>query len=151
MSLLFALRLRACFFGALLLPVLSTAAPPAPSSTNAPLRETHWVAQTLDGVPLAAPAAGPRLHLVLHARTQHLSGFAGCNRLGGRYTQRGTQLALSARATTRKACPEPQMQQERQFVQLLGVADAYRVEGRMLSLLQGDAVRVTFLQATRAK
>jgi heat shock protein HslJ len=62
--------------------------------------------------------------------------------LRGRYTQRGTQLALTALATTRMACP--QMQQEQRFIELLGAADAYRIEGQVLSLLQGDKVRITF-------
>jgi len=81
---------------------------------------------------------------VLHAGTQHITGFAGCNHLRGRYTQRGTQLALSALASTRKACAQPQMRQEQRFIELLGAADAYRIEGRTLSLLQGDTVRLSF-------
>lgn len=149
MSESFPSRLRALLLGTLLVPLLSTAAPPAPTSTNAPLRQTHWVAQALDGVPVAH-AAGPQMHLVLNARSQRLDGFAGCNRLRGRYTQRGTQLALSALGTTRMACPEQQMRQEQRFIQLLGAADAYRIEGRTLSLLQGETVRVTF-QAARSK
>ena len=66
----------------------------------------------------------------------------GCNKLRGRYTQRGTQLALTALATTRMACP--QIQQEQRFIELLGAADAYRIEGQVLSLLQGETVRITF-------
>jgi len=141
-------RLLAIFLGTLLVPLSSMAAAPEPTG-NASLHETHWVAQTLDGAPLA-PGAAPAAHLVLHARSQHLSGFAGCNRLRGRYTQRGTQIALSALSATRMACPAAQMQQEQQFMALLGSADAYRIEGRTLSLLQGDVVRVTFT-ATRSK
>ena len=45
-------------------------------------------------------------------------------------------------ASTRMACP--QMQQEQRFIELLGAADAYRIEGQVLSLLQGETVRITF-------
>lgn len=121
---------------------LPALAAPAGASDNARLRDTRWAVQTLDGTPVLPAAAGPNLHLVLHARSQQLSGFAGCNRLRGRYTQRGTQLALKALSSTRMACP--QMQQEQRFLELLAAADAYRIEGQVLSLLQGDVVRVTF-------
>lgn len=127
----------------LLLPVMSLAAAPA---DNPPLPDTHWALQALEGAPvLAGPGAAP--HLVLHARTQKLSGFAGCNRLQGRFTQRGTQLALTALASTRMACPPPQMQQEQRFIELLGAADGYRIEGQTMSLLQGETVRLTFVKA----
>jgi heat shock protein HslJ len=133
------LRLLAfCLIG-IALPGLAAAADPNP---NAKLRDTHWVVQTLDGKPVLAAAESPGLHLVLQARSQHLSGFAGCNRFRGRYTQRGTQIALKALGSTRMACP--QMQQEQRFLELLAAVDAYRIEGSVLTLLEGDAVRVTF-------
>lgn len=136
-----------CVAGALspfaLSSVVLAASPPAPTG-NAPLRDTHWVLQSLEGQPVASAPALPTAHLVLHATSQRLSGFAGCNSLRGRYTQRGTQLAVSARASTRKACPAPQLQQEQRFIELLGAAEAYRVEGQVLSLLQGETVRITF-------
>lgn len=126
------------------------AASPSAATGNTALRDTHWVLQTLEGQPLASTPAQPAAHLVLHAASQRLSGFAGCNTLRGRYTQRGTQLALTALASTRKACPPPQMQQEQRFIALLAAADAYRIEGQVLSLLQGETVRVT-LKATNVK
>jgi heat shock protein HslJ len=96
----------------------------------------------MEGQPVASVPAQRPAHLVLHAASQRLSGFTGCNTLRGRYTQRGTQLALTALASTRMACP--QMPQEQRFIELLGAADAYRVEGQVLSLLQGEVVRITF-------
>ncbi|MBC7994086.1 MAG: META domain-containing protein [Rhizobacter sp.] len=121
-------------------PAVLAATPAAPSG-NSPLRDTRWTLQTLDGT--VAASTGPQTtHLVLHSASQRLSGFAGCNTLRGRHTQRGTQLALTALASTRMACP--QMQQEQRFIELLGVANAYRIEGQVLSLLQGETVRITF-------
>jgi len=134
-------RLLALCMVGLCSPLALATSPPVPTG-NTPLRDTHWVLQTVEGQPLAGDPAQPAPHLVLHAASQRLSGFAGCNTLRGRYTQRGTQLALTALASTRKACP--QMQQEQRFIQLLGAADAYRIEGQVLSLLQGETVRGTF-------
>lgn len=125
----------------------SLAAEPAPA-VNVPLHDTHWKLQALDGA--AASAPGRRAELTLHTSPQHLSGFGGCNRLTGRYTQRGTELALSALGSTRMVCSAVQMQQEQRLIQVLGEIDAYRIEGRVLSLMQGDTVRITF-QKTNAK
>jgi heat shock protein HslJ len=137
---------------AFFVPALGLAAAPAPEAGNALLLNTYWAAQTVDGAPLITPVdrSAGKVHLVLHAGSQHLSGFAGCNRIRGRYTQRGTQLALSAIAAARRACAAPEMQQEQKLIALLGTVDAYRIEGPVLSLLQGDVVRVT-LTATKAK
>jgi len=125
----------------------SLAAEPAPA-VNAPLHDTHWSMQTLDGAAPSTP--GRRAELVLHTTPQQLSGFGGCNRLKGRYSQRGTELALSAVGRTRMVCSAAQMQQEQRLLQVLGETDAYRIEGRVLSLMQGDQVRITF-QAMGAK
>jgi heat shock protein HslJ len=130
-----------------LLPAVSMAAAPA---DNPPLPDTHWTLQTLDGAPVFANK-GSVPHLVLHASTQKLSGSAGCNRLQGRYTQRGTQLALTALASTRMACAPLLMQQEQRFIELLGLAGAYRIEGQTMSLLQGETVRLTFIKTAAAK
>lgn len=143
----FRFRLLAICLASAISPAVLAVSPAAPTGNTA-LRNTHWVLQTLEGEPLASAPGQPVAHLVLHAASQRLSGFAGCNTLRGRYTQRGTQLALTALATTRKACP--QMQQEQRFIELLGAADAYRIEGQVLSLLQGTAVRATF-KAVSAK
>ncbi len=124
--------------------MLAAAATP-PATANLKLRDTRWVLQTLDGTPAAPANKGAKVHLVLGSGSQHLSGFAGCNRIRGRYTQRGTQLVLKAISSTRRACP--QMAQEQRLIALLGVTDAYRIEGKVLSLMQGEAVRATFSAA----
>jgi len=146
----FSRRSAMCLIAALW-PVVASAAPPASAASagNLRLRDTRWVLQSLNGAPVARLEQGAATHLVLHAASQHLSGFAGCNGLRGRYTQRGTQLALSALASTRKVCSPPLMQQEQRFIELLGSADAYRIEGQTLSLLQGEVVRLSFKAAGR--
>ena len=137
--------LTLCLAGALSPAAL--AAPPEAPGGNLPLRDTRWTLQTLEGATVVGTDPQPA-QLVLHADSQRLSGFAGCNTLRGRYTQRGTQIALTALASTRMACP--QVQQEQRFIQLLGAVTAYRIEGQVLSLLQGETVRIT-LAAKPAK
>lgn len=115
---------------------------PAPAAVNLKLRDTRWALETLGGAPVSE--AGRTVQLVLASSSQQLSGHAGCNRLRGRYTQRGTQLALKPLATTRMACPPAQMELEERFLQTLGRIDSYRVEEKGLSLMQGDEVQATF-------
>lgn len=117
---------------------------PAPAS-NTPLRDTRWTLQTIEGEPVVAHRLRDRIRLSLRAASQHLTGFAGCNTLGGRYIQRGTSLALKPLATTRTACEAEAMQQEARFLQTLASVNAYRVEGHQLSLMRGDVVVLTFL------
>lgn len=114
---------------------------PAAASSNLRLRDTPWALETLAGAP--AGEAGRQVWLVL-ASSQQLSGHAGCNRLRGRYTQRGTQIVLKPLATTRMACPPAQMALEERFLQALGRVDSYRVEGKALTLMQGDVPQATF-------
>lgn len=112
------------------------ASPPA----NVALRDTRWTLATLEGLPLP-DAAG---HLVLASRSQHLQGHTGCSRVSGRYTQRGTQLALKPVAGTRTDCPEAQAAIEARFLQVLSSIDSYRIEGSVLTLMQADIARATF-------
>lgn len=131
--------------GAGCLTPLLWAAPASAPSTNTPLRDTRWTLQTMAGAPAAAsPRRGP-VQLSLRAASQHLSGFAGCNTLQGRYIQRGTSLVFKPLSTTRMACEPELMQQETRFLQTLASVDGYRIEGRQLSLLQGEVVKLTFL------
>ncbi|MBL0728891.1 META domain-containing protein [Piscinibacter sp. HJYY11] len=128
----------------------SASAAGATAFGNVALRDTRWALQTLDGAPVAAAGARGPVQLTLRSTSQHLTGFAGCNTLRGRYTQRGTSIALKPLATTRMACAPEVMEQEARLLQALASIDSYRIEGRQLSLMQADVVKLTF-QATPAR
>jgi heat shock protein HslJ len=116
-----------------------------PAEPNARLRDTRWSLQSLDGQAAVAGSDSRTLpYLVLRAKSQHLEGSTGCNRVKGRYTQRGTELALKTLATTRMACAPELMQQEQRLLEVLASTDGYRIEGRVLSLMKADVVKVTF-------
>lgn len=48
-----------------------------------------------------------------------ISGTAGCNRLNGGFTQSGNVLTITGVAVTMMACPEAQMAQERDVLDVL--------------------------------
>lgn len=126
---------------AALLPGVSVAAEPV---DNPALFDTRWALQAIDDTPPVSGGHGAVAFLVLQAGSQQLSGSTACNRIQGRYTQRGTQLTLTALASTRMACAEPLMQQEQRLIELLKATDGYRIEGQVMSLLQGETVRLRF-------
>lgn len=118
----------------------------AKGEANAKLRDTHWALSSIDGSAislLVEPKAKPAF-IVLNSSSQHLSGFTGCNQINGRFTQRGTQLAVKALGTTKRSCAKPAMAQEQKLVAALSAIDAYRIEGSRLSLMQNETVRVVF-------
>jgi heat shock protein HslJ len=136
---------RRALCGTLLCSLVAAAAAADPlPELNATLAGTRWTLQTLGGEAQAQVAGGTPVQLKLDAASQHLSGHTGCNRLMGRFVQRGTLLTLSPLGTTRAACAEPAMKQEQAVLKMLREIDGYRVENRTLSLLQGEVVRATW-------
>jgi heat shock protein HslJ len=136
---------RRALCGTLLCSLVAAAAAADPlPDLNATLAGTRWTLQTLGGEAQAQVAGGTPVQLKLDAASQHLSGHTGCNRLMGRFVQRGTLLTLSPLGTTRAGCAEPAMKQEQAVLKMLREIDGYRVENRTLSLLQGEVVRATW-------
>lgn len=73
-----------------------------------------------------------------------LQGNAGCNNYTASYTVEGSALTVGPATTTRLLCnaPEGIMEQEEQYLSALEAANAYRIEGDTLELLdtKGDMV-----------
>ena len=83
------------------------------------------------GAPPALPAASsPGLGA---------SGFAGCNRLNGRYESSGDGLRFDALATTRMHC-EGAMELERRYLAALEATRRYRMGRSGLELLDDAGV-----------
>lgn len=67
-------------------------------------------------------------------------GDTGCNRLTGGFTQDGAGISVGPLATTRKACPEPLMRFETQFLAILQTAKRTVVTHLVLALLDDQNV-----------
>ena len=70
-----------------------------------------------------------------------VSGDAGCNTFRGTYVVDGRTVKIGPLATTRKACPEELMKQEREFVAALESAVTWSVEGDTLDMHRKDGQR----------
>ena len=115
--------------------------------TSPPLAGTSWLAQEIDG---RAVTGGVQSTLVFDA-AQRISGRAACNQYFGTLERgEGGSLRLKPAGTTRMACPEPVMDQERRFLEALGAVTSYRSESGTLSLIDaGGRVRVRLVPLPR--
>jgi heat shock protein HslJ len=73
-----------------------------------------------------------------------LSGSAGCNRYTASYAADRGAIEITAPASTRKVCagPEGIMEQEAVYLSLLPTAARYRLDGRLLELLDTNRRRL---------
>jgi heat shock protein HslJ len=78
-----------------------------------------------------------------------LSGSAGCNNYNGTYTTDGSNMTIGPLATTRRACPEPIMQQEFAYLAALAATTQYELTASRLTLRSADdATQVVLVPGT---
>lgn len=95
----------------------------------------------------------PTLHLlgtgISTAEGTQVSGFAGCNTFKTTAIFTAQTLKLRAIATTRRACPEPQLALEQRYLRVLARARVYARQGARLILTTGQS-RVIFVYGSEA-
>ena len=118
---------------------------PPPEVTRATLTNTYWKLTEMAGSPVAMlPGQAREVRITLDEPGTRMHGFSGCNRLLGQYARSGDRLAFSALGGTRLACPAPVMALETALLQALGRSTGYRIDGQVLSLLDGERVLARF-------
>jgi heat shock protein HslJ len=70
-----------------------------------------------------------------------VAGSAGCNSFHGKYSTEGSKLQVGPLATTRRACEEPLMTQEREFLAALASAVTWSIDGNVLDMHRADGER----------
>lgn len=76
-----------------------------------------------------------------------VSGFSGCNRFFGNYTQAGEHLKFDKIGGTKMACMGEIMQTEQDILRALERVDRYRTTGSQLELFAGDRVLLRLQRA----
>jgi heat shock protein HslJ len=76
-----------------------------------------------------------------------VAGSAGCNNFHGKYSTEGNKLEVGPLATTRRACEEPLMTQEREFLAALASAVAWSIDGNVLDMHRADGERAIWAVA----
>lgn len=108
---------------------------PKTSDDSASLRGAEWKLVTMQGTAVGGEP-GATLEF---GDEQQISGRSFINRYFGSYTPGpGGAIAIGPAGMTRMAGPEPLMQQENTYIQLLGQVDRCEVTRETLALMQGD-------------
>ncbi len=76
-----------------------------------------------------------------------VAGSAGCNRFHGTYSTDGSKLTVGPLATMRRACEEPLMTQEREFLAALASAVTWSIDGNGLDMHRADGERAIWAVA----
>ncbi len=104
------------------------------------LQGPTWRAEAIMGS--AADKAASTIRIADDGR---VSGSGGCNRIMGSATITGGNIAFGGMGSTRMACAQPVMEQERNFLEALSAARSFRIaDGRLTLLDAAGAERVRF-------
>ena len=82
--------------------------------------------------------------LTLAFKDGQVSGSAGCNNFHGSYRTDGDSIQIGPLATTRRACDEPLMTQEREFLSALASAVTWSIDGNVLDMHRADGERAVW-------
>ena len=110
----------------------------------APLLGATGTLVELEGQSAGGGQASRPATLMLDVNTTRASGFAGCNQFGGSYALQPPSLQFSGLVNTRMACPGDGDVLERRYLAALVATRSYRLEGKVLQLLNGQRVLARF-------
>jgi heat shock protein HslJ len=110
----------------------------------AQLERAYWKLVELNGKPVAAASRRREPHLRLSPEGKTLQGSGGCNTMRGGYQLNGGRLRFTQIATTRMACSDPFMSQEREFLKALEDTDSFKLSGDKLELHGGGRSLASF-------
>jgi heat shock protein HslJ len=82
--------------------------------------------------------------IVMQFEDGEVSGHAGCNRFRASYTATGDRIEFGPASTTRMACEEALMTQEREFLSALVSSVTWTVEAGVLDMHRADAERTVW-------
>lgn len=127
--------------------VCSLASGIAPAAEPLPLTGTYWRLASLDGAPVNLADEASLPHIALHAETERVAGFGGCNRFFGRYAVTENALSIQPLGGSRAACPGIDAL-EQAFLRALAAIDHYSISGGQLTLGVADRVSLVFEAVT---
>jgi copper homeostasis protein (lipoprotein) len=105
--------------------------------STASLEGTEWELTDLGDTRIVVASGKRRPDIVLQSDGQRVAGFAGCNRLMGRYQLQADSLVFARMATTRMACADG-MDTEAAFVAMLDKVKTWKIHDQHLELYDGE-------------
>ncbi|GAA4320222.1 META domain-containing protein [Compostibacter hankyongensis] len=116
------------------------------SKKTAALEDTRWVLTEMKGQPVVLPAGGKEVYIYLNSDKKSISGFAGCNGIGGSYST-GEKSTIHFQTLSTKMYCQSGMELEDFMLKALNEADHYHIEGKKLYLFKGQEPLI-FFEAT---
>lgn len=111
------------------------------------LAGTSWLLVELGGQPVeAAPAGWSPQSLEFGEVGLRVTGHAGINHFGGRYSQEGEELVFGPLAMTRRIGPEALMEAEKRYTEVLTRVKGWRQDGEQLVLITPGEKRAAVLE-----
>ena len=107
---------------------------PHADAAQASAADAYWRAVEIDGETIELIAGTRQPHIVLSSDGGSVSGFAGCNRLSGKFTQSADGLRFGPLITTRMACQPAANELEARFLRALEATASSRIVGGTLEL-----------------
>lgn len=120
-----------------------------PSSKASDLQGRVWVLQQVSGAAVEAPAGGQKVHIEFKADSSMVTGYTGCNSMGGTFYQNADTLVFGHLVSTRMACDEG-MEVESAMMDALEATKTFQVVGDAL-VLNGDDGELARFQAQDAR
>ena len=117
---------------------------------DAQLENTYWKLVELNEKVVAVASQRREPHLRMNSEGKSLQGSGGCNTMRGAYQLDGARLGFTQIATTRMACPDPYLSQEREFLKALETASSFKLSGDKLGLY-GDGRLLARFEARASK
>ena len=118
---------------------------PAPAVPELPLEGTEWVLTSfIDGEAVASTLNGTEITLQLAGG--EIAGSAGCNSYFGTYEVSGSDITMGALGMTEMYCMDPEgvMDQETNYLDTLGNATSFELDGNQLTLNTADGQGLMF-------
>jgi putative lipoprotein len=113
---------------------------------DANLVGTRWRLRTLHGARVTPGKRPPFFQLSEESDGTRVFGSGGCNTLRGPCELGSDTLGFGQLATTRMACPEPEMELETGFLRALESMKGYEIQGTWL-ILSGEDGELATLEA----
>lgn len=132
-------------FIAILILTLAVSACGGGSGEQAQLQGTSWLLVSYAGTPSLSEFTP-----TLHFEADVINGNAGCNDYGGGYEINGDEIQFDALYATEMFCmvSEEQMVQESSYLQMLGDAQSFSLDGSSLTILTAAGEEMIFTPAS---
>jgi len=132
--------------------LVGCAAEPPPEIAKAvaiSLMDTSWKLTQLGDEVVSTPPGAREINLVLQARNQRVTGFAGCNLMMGSYVLKGSEIKFDQMGSTRMAC-EGRMDIEQRYLAMFAGARRWEITAMNFRLLDATGKTIATFEAQPA-